>query len=296
MKIAVLGYPSLDIIMNVNKFEGLGKTTLLLEHELDHHPGGCGLNISVGLKLLYDVETFPITTFGTDLGYVEYRDHLLKLGVKLDYIEIVNGKGAYSMIFNDPTGEQLIFYYPGVSEKIHIPEDYKADDFDYLIVTISPWDSIDEILRRSKNKTKILWSAKIDPASVSDEKLSYICKNVNNIVMNEREANHLLKTLKIPKFQDLFHINEDLEWMIITRGKNGATLIERNSGEIGFPPSKVEKPVDPTGAGDGFVVGLMGELSKSNNVEKAVGSAMEIASQVIKYKGAQTIYEKMRRG
>ena len=55
---------------------------------------------------------------------------------------------------------------------------------------------------------------------------------------------------------DLDEALEELEAVIITRGKDGSTIYSRD-GRIDIPVVPVEEPKDPTGCGDAYRAGLL---------------------------------------
>ena len=100
-----------------------------------------------------------------------------------------------------------------------------------------------------------------------------LLKRIDCLVLNDSEARQLVKednvVAALPK---LHHLGP--KYVIIKKGEHGA-LLSSPKGLFVAPAYPLKKVVDPTGAGDSFVGGMMGYLaSKGGSVDGHIRSAM----------------------
>ena len=119
----------------------------------------------------------------------------------------------------------------------------------------------------------------INVLKVNDDELEVIRQLFySDIVSNNTEA--IAKKIK-----DDF----DIEYIFITLGKNGATLLSNNGYFI--EASNNIKVVDTVGAGDSFSAALTYALSKNIDEQKVLKFALCVAEQMIQVKGATGRYD-----
>jgi sugar/nucleoside kinase (ribokinase family) len=109
-----------------------------------------------------------------------------------------------------------------------------------------------------------------------------LLKRVDGIVVNESEARQLSQE------DNLFRAAEKLhrlgpKCVIVKKGEHGAILSSR-SGLFVAPAFPLREVIDPTGAGDSFVGGMMGYLSTAKGpVERNLRRAIIYGSVVASY-------------
>ncbi len=100
--------------------------------------------------------------------------------------------------------------------------------------------------------------------NIKRKEVDSLLRRVDLIVMNDEEA--VLYTGK----KNLICAGNELlkcgvRFVVIKKGSNGAVLFTKN-GIFQSPAYPLKKVVDPTGAGDSFIGGLMGYISSKNKV------------------------------
>jgi len=108
-----------------------------------------------------------------------------------------------------------------------------------------------------------------------------LLRRVDGFVLNESEAQQLTQESNLIKAAKLIH-KLGPKYVIVKKGEHGSIL----SSPAGFfvaPAYPLEKVIDPTGAGDSFVGGMMGYLSSArgsleNNLRRAIVYGSVVAS------------------
>ncbi|MCD6102775.1 MAG: hypothetical protein J7J68_02230 [Thermotogaceae bacterium] len=285
-KVYCVGYASLDFLAQTDHIYGTGFTTLLKEFSEGKY-GGCAVNIAVGLKKLFDIESVPVTVFGNDREYRNYHEYLSFLD--RSYICVKEGMGPRSFIVADKSGNQQTFYYPGNFDPNpdRMPQ-MKVKDI--VIITVSPRKTIEAVLSSLTQKDLVIWSAKMDFGSLSTDVVKQIVSKIRCAVLNEQEMESLKRVLKLSVEEDLLATFKQLEWIVVTMGGRGARLLKKGATTRHIPTEFVKNPKDPTGAGDGFVAGLVGSWLNGKDLEESIKVGHSVAQKVIQFCGAQTAY------
>lgn len=121
-------------------------------------------------------------------------------------------------------------------------------------------------------------------------------KNANLLQLNSNVAPLLLERLQIQNEFDLFSLL-DLELLVITKGKKGATFIFKENSEIQSmdqTPDVIAKVVDSSGAGDAFFATLLKQYAyhdkiDSNFITQTFQIANKASREVIGQVGSRRI-------
>ena len=208
-----------------------------------------------------------------------YRKH----GIDLAGLQVQPGKtfhwsGEYELNMDH---RRTLLTELGVFERFTptLPEAHKATPF-VLLANIAPalQSHVLDQMKRPKfvaADTMDLW------LNIALDDLLALIKRVDCFVLNESEAHQLTQCNNVLKAMRAIH-KLGPKYVIIKKGHNGAML----SGPEGLflaPAYPLERVVDPTGAGDSFVGGLMGYLANRGggigaNLRRAIIYGSVIAS------------------
>jgi sugar/nucleoside kinase (ribokinase family) len=109
-----------------------------------------------------------------------------------------------------------------------------------------------------------------------------LLRRVDGFVLNESEARQLTQENNLFRAAKKIH-KLGPKHVIVKKGEHGAILSNR-SGLFVSPAFPLDHVVDPTGAGDSFVGGMMGYLAAAKgSVEKNLRRAMVYGSVVASY-------------
>ena len=204
-----------------------------------------------------------------------YKKH----GIDLTGLQIQPGKtfhwaGEYEVNMNN---RRTLTTELGVFEKFtpHLPEKHKKSSF-VLLANIAP--ALQHHVLDQMNTPKFVVADTMDLwLNIALEDLVNLVKRVDGFVLNDSEAHQLTKEDNV--FAALKKLHKmGPKYVIIKKGSHGSIL----SGPDGFficPAYPLHKVVDPTGAGDSFVGGMMGYLSTARgDVRKNIRKAMVYGS------------------
>ena len=162
-----------------------------------------------------------------------------------------------------------------------IPDNYK--DCKYLMLgNLVPAIQL-RVLEQLENRPKLIVMDTMNlwmDATMDD--LKKMIKLVDVLTINDEEARQLAEENNLVKAAEKIQ-GMGPSILIIKKGEHGALLFGKE-GEIFFAPAlPLKNVIDPTGAGDTFVGGFMGHLSKTDdisfdNMKKALIYASTMAS------------------
>ena len=128
----------------------------------------------------------------------------------------------------------------------------------------------------------------------SKQYLTSFFKNGNLVQLNKNVASLLFERLQIENEFDLFNLL-DLDLLVITKGKKGATFIFKENGKlvsIDKSPEVIAQVVDSSGAGDAFFATVIKQYAYANCinaefVENTFGKANKASREVIGQLGSR---------
>jgi sugar/nucleoside kinase (ribokinase family) len=170
----------------------------------------------------------------------------------------------------------------GVFEKFtpHLPDTYKQSPF-VLLANIAP--GLQHHVLDQMQKPKFVVADTMDLwLNIALEDLLRLLRRVDAFVLNDSEAHQLTKEDNV--FAALRKMHKlGPRYVIIKKGSHGS-ILSGPQGTFICPAYPLPKVVDPTGAGDSFVGGLMGYLANANGpVDKNLRRAMIYGSVVASF-------------
>jgi len=212
--------------------------------------------------------------------YVDlYRRHK----IDLEGLQIVPGKtfhwsGEYEINMNH---RRTLLTELGVFETFtpKLPESYRESRF-VLLANIAP--SLQHHVLTQMKRPRFVVADTMDLwLNIALPDLLKLIKQIDGFVLNDSEAHQLTKEDNV--FAAIRKIHRlGPRYVIIKKGSHGSIL----SGPRGFficPAYPLSRVVDPTGAGDSFVGGMMGWLARArgsidDNIRKAMVYGSVVAS------------------
>jgi sugar/nucleoside kinase (ribokinase family) len=242
--------------------------------------GGSASHAAVAASFFSPVNMVGVVGEDFPKKYLQlYRKHRIDLrGLQIQPGKTFHWAGEYEVNMNN---RRTLLTELGVFEKFtpHLPDAYKQSAY-VLLANIAPalqHHVLDQMARPKfvVADTMDLW------LNIALEDLVRLLRRVDGFVLNDSEAHQLTKEDNV--FAALRKIHKlGPRYVIIKKGSHGSIL----SGPQGFficPAYPLRKVVDPTGAGDSFVGGMIGYLatrkgSLETNLRRAMIHGSVVAS------------------
>jgi sugar/nucleoside kinase (ribokinase family) len=234
--------------------------------------GGSASHAAVAASFFSPVKMVGVVGDDFPKRYLElYRRHK----IDLEGLQILPGKtfhwsGEYELNMNN---RRTLLTELGVFETFTptLPKSYQASQF-VLLANIAP--ALQHHVLNQMRRPKFVVADTMDLwLNIALPDLLKLIKRLDGFVLNDSEAHQLTKEDNV--FAAIKKIHKlGPKYVIIKKGSHGSIL----SGPRGFficPAYPLSKVVDPTGAGDSFVGGMMGHLATArgsidDNIRRAM--------------------------
>src|SRR5215472_15918268 len=234
--------------------------------------GGSASHAAVAASFFSPVKLVGVVGDDFPHRYLQlYRRHR----IDLEGLQILPGKtfhwsGEYEANMNN---RRTLLTELGVFETFTptLPQAHQASPF-VLLANIAP--SLQSHVLKQMRRPKFVVADTMDLwLNIALPELLMLLKRLDGFVLNDSEAHQLTKEDNV--FAALKKIHKlGPKYVIIKKGSHGSLL----SGPEGFficPAYPLHKVVDPTGAGDSFVGGLMGYLATAHgSIDQNIRRAM----------------------
>lgn len=293
MKIIVTGSLAYDYIMN---FPGHFKDHILPEKvhmltvsflvdSMKRMRGGVAGNIAYTLALLGE-QPWVVAPVGHD--FADYRNWMEKAGINVHGLKVVEHEFTASCFINtDQSHNQIVAFYPGAmghARDLSLKGlGLTRDD----LVIISPTEP-EAIVRYARECREMGVPYLFDPGKqtprLEKEQIIEGLMGASVLIGNDYEFAMMAQKTGLSE-QKLI---ESSPLTVVTRGAQGSTIYsQERSGPLEVPIAPVSSVVDPTGAGDAYLGGLVFGLARGFPIEVTGRIAALAASFVIEHKGCQ---------
>ena len=220
--------------------------------------GGSASHAAVAASFFAPVKLVGIVGDDFPKRYVRlYRRH----GINLEGLQVAPGKtfhwaGEYEANMNN---RRTLTTELGVFEAFtpNLPETYRRTPF-VLLANIAP--ALQHHVLNQMRRPKFVVADTMDLwLNIALDELLKLLRRVDALVLNDSEARQLTKEDNVIAAAKKIH-RLGPKYVIVKKGEHGA-LLSSPAGMFISPAFPLNKVVDPTGAGDSFVGGLMGYLA-----------------------------------
>lgn len=244
--------------------------------------GGTAGNIAYSLALLGEMPHI-LSSVGKD--FAPYEKRLRALGLPLDGIRVVDKEftaGAY--ITTDQSDNQITGFNPGAMRETCHPHIDRSNIGGSLGI-VSP-GNLDDMTNLPRTYKKLHIPCIFDPGqqitALSGEQMTEAITGCHMLVTNDYELEMILKATGLSRAEVL----ERVDVLITTLGEKGSLLVA-NGATTEIPSVKIEKAVDPTGAGDAFRSGLIKGLVLQKPLEQCCRLGAVCAAYCVERHGTQ---------
>jgi cytidine kinase len=242
--------------------------------------GGSASHAAVAASFFAPVRMIGVVGDDFPKKYLQlYKKHK----IDLEGLQVVQGKtfhwsGEYELNMNN---RRTLTTELGVFESFtpHLPKDHKASPY-VLLANIAP--GLQHHVLDQINRPKFVMADTMDLwLNIALPDLLKLLKRVDAFVLNDSEAQLLTEDRNILSSLKKIH-KLGPKFVIIKKGEHGSVLSGPDGLFIG-PAYPIKCVIDPTGAGDSFVGGLLGYLASvggkpERNLRRAVIHGAAVAS------------------
>lgn len=249
--------------------------------------GGVATNIAYTMALL----GAPPSLFASvgENDWTDYHDVLRGLGVNTDFVKVVPDEfTATCYITTDMDNNQITGFYPGAMSHdkerslTSVPRDKVG------LVVIGPTEP-EPIVKFTKECQELgipyIYSPIWQIIRLTSEELSSGVRGAKVVVANDYEY----ELIRDKTGMDQQAILEHAEMVVCTKGKLGSEIRTRE-GIVTVPVAQEKEMVDPVGAGDAYLGGLVFGLNAGLDVENAGKVASLAATYALENYGTQAHY------
>ena len=247
--------------------------------------GGTAGNIAYSLALLGERPTI-LSTIGRD--YHNYYEWLDKNNISSEGIRIIDDElTACAYITTDQSDNQITGFNPGAM-KHGIAFDLGQLDPEDTIAIVAPgnFDDMVGLCREYKLRgIKYIFDPGQQLTSFDKESILQCIDGAYILITNDYELEMIMEKTGLDKNALL----DKVSIIITTLGEQGSKVCTSDR-IIEIPSVKIEKAVDPTGAGDSYRSGLIKGLVQRLDIIECASMGSACASFAVEYLGTQEHY------
>ncbi|MFK8077168.1 MAG: PfkB family carbohydrate kinase [Granulosicoccus sp.] len=234
--------------------------------------GGNAVNVAAQLSMLgRNVAYFGAV--GDDRDGELTVKILNKVGVNTDYVKVVPGLTAYSLIKHDEAGDRDIYF-----EEFGVTANYLPDEKDLDIIGLTKHAHIGwlndggKIPRQLANNNVTVsrdLSINLNPECLDPDGLNIAILSASNLDDAKEKAEGLLQV--------------GAKMALVTAGEHGSLVAD--GADIAFIKAELIEPVDTTGAGDAFIAGFLNAYYDGSSLEASLKAGRTIATKACLHMG-----------
>lgn len=292
MKIILSGSLAIDQIMT---FDGLYENMIqpeklhvlsisMLVQQFKRSKGGTAGNIAYSLALLGESPILFASIGKDDTAYI---DELQSLGVDTSTVHFSDLPTATFSVLTDKNDCQVGGFYPGAmsdSATLSVKK-WKDDDIIMVVSAHDPKQMVTQIKECKKFGKKLFFDIGQQIVIFDKKQLLLGIETAEILCVNDYEMGLLSKKTGFSEQE----IITKVPITIVTLGSKGAFLYTKENqwkkqiiGAV-----EIEKPVDPTGAGDAFRAGFLYGYVRNWSPQKSVQLGCVVASYAVEKHGTQ---------
>jgi len=251
MKVAVVGYASLDYVVRLDTAARPDRTSTILSRAPDWpRLGGAPAYVAAALAAGGVRDATAVSWVGDDREGERYRAGLADRGLSAEGIGVRPGRTPVCILAYEPDGGCHCLYDPGLRGEPEMDQRQRnlIVAADALCITVGPAGATREALALARADASAAWVVKADPRAVPRELVQALAARADIIIFSRGEAAFIEDALK--------RANASRRPVVVeTRGRCEVALKHGNGIDV-VPVDPIEID-DPTGAGDTFAGGFL---------------------------------------
>lgn len=246
--------------------------------------GGVAANIAYTMALLGAPPSLFVSVGAND--WTKYRDELHELGVDTRYVEVVPDEfTATCYITTDMDNNQITGFYTGAMahDKERSLKSIPRNEIDLVVVGPTEPEPIIKFTRECQElKIPYIYVPIWQIIRMSGEELAEGVRGAKVVFANDYEY----ELIRDKTGMDQQAILEHAEMVVCTKGKHGSVIMTRDQVAT-IPVAATDNLVDPVGAGDAYLGGLVFALNAGLDIERAGRVASLAGTYAIECYGTQ---------
>ena len=251
MRVAVLGYASLDYVVRLDSTPRPDRTSTILSRAVEWpRLGGSPAYVAAALVAGGVRDTVPVSWVGDDRESERYRASLTNIGVDVKGVSGRTGRTPVCILAYELEGGCHCFYDPGLRHEPELDEYQRTliAAADALCVTVGPAAATQEALALVRADASVAWVVKADPRAIPRGLAGALAARADIVIFSRAEVAFVDEAFG--------GVDNAVRRLIVeTRGHREVALKQDDEIEV-FPVDPIETD-DPTGAGDTFAGGFL---------------------------------------
>lgn len=250
--------------------------------DLKDTPGGVAANIAYTLALL---GARPVLYGSIGKEATAYLERLKNVGIDTSQTHLSNLPTATFTVMTDLANCQIGGFYPGAmsdAKALTIKKFASPEDF----IVISPHDPDQmrvQVAECTELKKRMFYDVGQQVSNIPAEDLRAGVSAAELLIVNDYEMDVISKKTGWSKAD----IQRKAKICITTLGAEGCFIHTQDGKEIIVSALKIDKVIDPTGAGDAFRAGFLYGYSNDYSIEDCAKLGSTAAAFCIEKQGAQ---------
>lgn len=243
--------------------------------------GGIAGNIAYSLALLGE-KPILFSSIGEDQK--EYMKKLEKLGVDISAVHFSQLPSATFTVLTDRNDCQVGGFYPGaMSDASELSIEKFADKDVFVVISAhDPAQMKKQVLECKKLGKRLFYDVGQQALNIADEDIREGIDAAELLIVNDYEMGILVKKTGWSENE----IRAKVKTCVVTLGEKGCEIFQGEKKDaVGV--CKVEKMVDPTGAGDAFRAGFLYGYLREWELKTCAQLGAVVASFAIEHVGTQ---------
>ena len=252
-----------------------------LVNQLEKRRGGTAANIAYNLALLGER---PLLCAAVGNDFTEYGGDLSRTGVDTSTtLGCDDVPTASCFITTDLADNQITAFFPGAMARAADIDLSELEDIEHVVVAPDAPDGMAaHIIQARDLGARIVFAPAQQIPSLSDETLAAGLDAAWLVVGNDYE----LELVRNRSGRDIAALAGHA-LVAVTKGGRGSE-IHQGSDVIEVPAAPASQVVDPTGAGDAYIAGLLAGLRRGLDLESAGRMAALAATYAVEQQGTQS--------
>jgi ribokinase len=276
MKVAVVGYASLDYVVRLDSPPRPDWTSTILSRAAQWpRLGGSPAYVAAALVAGGVSDATAVSWVGEDRQGERYRAGLMQIGVGAKGICDLPGRTPICILAYEPSGGCHCFYDPGLRREPELDEHQRAliTVADALCITVGPAGATGQALTLAQADALVAWVVKADPRVVPRDLAKALAERADVVVFSRGEADFVDEA-----FGAVHHRGRQ-PVVVETRGRSEVALKQNGRVEV-YPVDPIETD-DPTGAGDTFAGGFLAAWLLCADPDAAVRAGVAAARAML---------------